>query len=93
MDVGVGDRAGGVRFAAVDQSGQAMSLEVGCRVREFMPSPDGSWQLPSPFLLALLPEVTGRLDGATVTLQVEVRDAAGRRVTDERTIVARMPPH
>ena len=91
MDVGSGDREGVVDLTALDQNGAQVSLAVGCRVREFAQTNDGHLELTSAFLLPLLPSVTPVLDGAAITIHLEIRDDEGHRATDERSVVAHLP--
>ena len=91
MAVGTENVGGAVWFQARDQAGTILSLDVGCRAREFDLTSDGSFDLASPYFLALFPEFTGVLDGAAVTIRVEVRDRDGLQATDERTVIARLP--
>lgn len=90
MDVGSGDREAAIDVAALDQSGTTISLETGCRVREFTPASNGALQLYSPYALPLDPSIA-QLDGAKITIRIELRDHDGRRAIDERTIVAHQP--
>ncbi|MBC7975731.1 MAG: hypothetical protein H7138_12200 [Myxococcales bacterium] len=88
MELGTGE---GVEIDAVDASGTVISLEAACRTREFDDQGNGTLQLSSAFLLPLLPDATPTLDGSTITIRLEIRDTKGRRATDERTIVAKLP--
>ncbi len=91
MDVGAEDLRGTIHFQALDQTAQAISLETGCRVRDFVDAGDGTSVLQSSFFLPLLPAATPTLDGAMLTIRVEVGDHEGRHAIDERTVIARMP--
>lgn len=91
MDVGDGDREGVVNFAAF-QGEQQVSLEVGCRVREFEADGRGRMQLASNYNLTMHPDFTPILEGATLTLRLDVLDRHGRHATSERTVVSHLPP-
>jgi hypothetical protein len=91
MDVGSGDREGVIDVAALDQSGEQISLELGCRVREFAETAGGDLQLTSPYFLPLLPTAAPGSEGAKVTIRLDIRDGEGRRATDERSVVAHLP--
>jgi hypothetical protein len=99
MEVGSGGEQGIVDFAAFDQTGAQVSTDFGCRLKEFVPSTaagsvDGAAMVfASPFGLALPPDYAShtQLEGARMTLQVEVRDRAGRQAIDRRTVVAHRP--
>lgn len=96
MDVGSGDQEGVVVFSVFDPNGAPVSIDFSCRVREFVPRDPGCLapgclELASPYFLPLRPELTGQLDGARLTIQVEVRDSEGHRATDRRTVVAHLP--
>lgn len=81
----------GVVIEATDTRGARISLESGCRTRRFEDQGDGTLQLATAFLLPLLPDVTPTIDGATITIRLEIRDSEGRRATDARTVIARLP--
>ncbi|HEX2690573.1 MAG TPA: hypothetical protein VHN14_28350 [Kofleriaceae bacterium] len=89
MNVGSGDHEGIIDAAVFDKNGQEISLGLGCRLREFAETDDGSLQFTSPFLTPLIPSIM--VDGTTVMLRLQVRDTEGRQATDERAIVARVP--
>lgn len=89
MDVGSGDREGVIDAAVFDQNGETISLALGCRRREFAETADGYLEFTSPFQLPLNPNVM--VDGATVTIHLQVRDTEGRQATDERAVVAHVP--
>jgi hypothetical protein len=92
MDIGSGpEHAAAVFFTARDQAGEIISLDVGCRAREFVTAGDNRWQLAESYQLALWPQFTPVLDGSMVTLQVEVLDRSGRRAGGEHRVVARLP--
>ena len=91
MDVGSGDRQGVIDFSVRDQSGGTISLALGCRVREFAEMNDGYLGLTTPFALPLLPDASSNIEGARVTIHLEVRDTEGRRAIDDRTVVAHFP--
>ena len=90
-DMSVGsDREGIIEAAVLDQSGNVISLGLGCRLREFVETADGFLQVTSPYLVPLVPDDTP-IDGTTVKIRLEVRDEEGRRATDERSVVAHVP--
>ena len=89
MAVGSGDREGVVDVAVFDKTGQTISLDLGCRRREFAETADGYLEFASPFLLPLNP--SAMVDGATVTIHLQVRDTEGRQAIDERAVVAHVP--
>lgn len=89
MDIAPGETAA-VWFYAVSQAGDLISLDIGCRDREFKQA-DGGVEMTDPYQLALRPEYSQVLAGGTVTLEVVVRDQSGMEATTTRTIVATMP--
>jgi len=91
MDVSSDGRPGVIYLGAFDQSGQAISLETGCRVREFGDTGGGHQQLSSPYFLPLIPDFTSVLEGAMVTIRLDVRDLDGHQAKDERTVVTHLP--
>jgi hypothetical protein len=91
MDVGADDHGGVVYFEAW-QGERRVSLDVGCRVREFESAGKGAFQLSSDYILSMHPDYTEILDGALLTLRVEVQDRHGRRATSERTVITHLPP-
>ncbi|MCX5746891.1 MAG: hypothetical protein NT062_30845 [Proteobacteria bacterium] len=88
-DMKVDEQAGVVNFAAFDQAGAKISLEIGCRLRAFVDLGSGH-QLDSPYAISLSPRETP-MEGARLTLQLEVRDHEGRRATDERRVPIHFP--
>jgi hypothetical protein len=90
MDVGSDDREGIVTFAAF-AGDQQVSLDVGCRVREFEATGRGAFQLSSDYILSMHPDFTPILDGAMLTLRVDVHDRHGRRAASERTVITHLP--
>jgi hypothetical protein len=90
MDIGDGD-TGAIWYTARGPSGEAISLETGCREREFAVSEDGSLEMTDPYFVAILPEHTGLLSGGNITLEVIVRDAAGHEATNVSHVVAKLP--
>jgi hypothetical protein len=92
MNIVPGESEGVVTFTAVGPDGATVSLDTSCRVRDFVAAPTSGAQLDSPYLLPLTPASADGLEGARVTLRLEVRDMDGRRATDERTVVAHLPP-
>jgi hypothetical protein len=91
MDVGSADSGGAVTFIAY-QGERQVSLDVGCRVREFETAGPNKWQLASDYILSMHPDYDEILDGATLTLRVDVLDRQGRRAASERTVVTHLPP-
>ena len=89
MTLGTGDRGGQVEFAGYDSSGQMVSLDDGCRVRDFAATDDGYVQLTSPFALPFTGAAASALNNYTITVHVDVRDPEGRWAWDERTFVFR----
>jgi hypothetical protein len=90
MDIGDGDTAA-VWFNAIGPEGQLISLDTGCREREFAVTPEGALQLTDPYLVAILPEHTGLLSGGNITLEVIVRDVEGHEATSVSHVVAKLP--
>lgn len=89
MEVGSDEQRAAVQFDAI-ANGRTVSLDVGCRAREFAVV-GSDLEMVTPFFVALNPDFTPELDGANVTLVVNVRDYAGRSATDQRSIIARLP--
>lgn len=92
LDLGIEDERGAVRFASFAPSGEQMSLEFGCRARDFNPDDGNGQQLATTFFLPFDPTFTPTLDGTTVTIRAEVIDHTGATATTERTVVARPMP-
>jgi hypothetical protein len=92
MVLGAGDLQGGIDAAALDQSHAVVSVATGCRSREFVDTAGGTLDLTVPYLLPMPPSLTATLEGAPITIRIEIRDTAGHRATDERTIIAHLPP-
>lgn len=90
MEVGLDDRRAAIELDAIADN-TTVSLEVGCRGREFA-DVGGHLQMVTPFFLALDPAFTPQLDGASVTIVGYIRDHAGRAAMDERRVIARLPP-
>jgi hypothetical protein len=90
MDIGDGDTAA-IWYTALGPSGEPISLETGCREREFAVSADGSLELTDPNFVAVLPDYTGLLSGGMISLEVVVRDAAGHEATSVTHVVAKLP--
>jgi len=93
MDIGADDRPGVVFLTAFDEGGQVISLDLSCRVREFVETAtaDGTQQLDSPYNLPLHPSFTPSLEGARIKIRLDVRDQDGIQAIDERTVVAHLP--
>jgi hypothetical protein len=91
LEVGTGDLRGAVRFAAFDTEGQVLTLELGCRVREFIDLGDGSRALDGSYEMPFPPEVSDVLEGTSVTIRIDVRDRTGRQAVDQRTVIAHKP--
>ena len=97
LDVGSGDQEGVVVFTVFDANEQEISFDFSCRLREFVPSTSpgsvsGSMVLAGLYGLPLLTEfITPQLEGSRVTIQVEVRDTAGRRAIARAGVVAHLP--
>jgi hypothetical protein len=91
MDVGSDDSGGIVNFTAYEGD-QQVSLDVGCRVRDFETAGHNMWQLASDYILSMHPDYEAILDGAVLTLRVDVLDRHGRRAASERTVVTHLPP-
>lgn len=90
MDATAGDM--GLFVDAVDVHGNRASLlDRGCRARMFEDNGSGMLQLTTGSLMPLDPNAVPTLEGATLTIRIEVRDVDGRRAIDERTVVARVP--
>ena len=99
LNVGDGDHEGVVVFSVLDETGQAVSIDEVCRVRAFAERAGGGCPgganyryLSSIYQTPLLPDFSPRLEGARVTIQLEVRDLDGRRATSAHTVVAHFPP-
>jgi hypothetical protein len=90
LDVGT-DLAGAVLFTAVDENGATVSLATGCRALDFQPTDTGDSVLAYPYALLFAPSFWPRIEGAQLTLVVDVRDHNDRRVSDHRSITMRMP--
>lgn len=89
MDIVPGETAA-VWFYAVSQAGETISLDLGCRDREFKAT-EGGVEMTDPYQLALRPEYSHLLAGGTLTLEVIIRDPSGMEATTTRTIIASMP--
>lgn len=90
MDTSAGDI--GLLVDAVDVHGNRASLfDRSCRPRVFEDNGSGMLELTSGTLMPFDPNAVPHVDGGTFTIRLEVRDADGRRATDERTVVAREP--
>lgn len=95
MDVGDGDHEGVVVFSALDDAGETVSIDFSCRVREFVERPGGGCPdrsnyryLSESYQMPLRADLGTSLDGARISIQLEVRDVAGRRATSAHTVVA-----
>jgi hypothetical protein len=91
MNIVPGESQGVVNLTALGPDGTQVSLETGCRVRDFMALPSGDVQLTSPYQLPLSPALTPGLDGAKITIRLEIRDQDGRQAVDEVSVVAHIP--
>jgi hypothetical protein len=91
-DVDVGDgNLGRIDVVAYDQTDAVVSLDVGCRARDWVSTGDGGWELASVYQLALYPGLETMLDGAMVRIELQVGDRDGTYAVDERTVVVRIP--
>lgn len=96
LAVGAAPQTGVVVFAVYDAREQVVSLDLACRVREFEAAgsavADSSARVLSHvYGTPLFPEVSGQINGARLTLEVEVRDTQGHRAIDRRTVIAHLP--
>jgi hypothetical protein len=91
LDVGPG-QDGGITASARDQDGVTASMDYGCRTRSFEQHADGWLYATSAYFLPLTLDALAWIDGATVALQVHVRDGLGHEATDTRTVVAHLVP-
>jgi hypothetical protein len=95
MNVGSGDLEGVVVFTAFDENNQQVSIDFRCRLREFLPHPGATGPsyryMTEQFNLAFEMSFTSRLEGAAVTLQLDVQDVDGRKATSRRTVIAHLP--
>jgi hypothetical protein len=90
MDISDGETAA-IWFNAIGPGGEIISLDSGCREREFAVTTDGALELTDPYFVAVLPEHTGLLSGDTISLEVIVRDAGGHEATSITSVVAQLP--
>jgi hypothetical protein len=90
MDIGDGGTAA-IWYNAIGPAGEAMSLDTGCREREFAVTAAGALELTDPYLVAILPDYSALLSGGNITLEVIVRDAAGQEATSRSHVVAKLP--
>lgn len=92
-NVGAGELVGVSAVARLESTGEVASLEFGCRARVLAAAPGdaGALDLESPYLLPMRPELTSVLEGARVTLILDVRDPDGTAARDTRTVVAHIP--
>jgi hypothetical protein len=91
MDVNEGAHLGGVGFVATGQDGTKLSLAAsGCRSREFMATDDGLIMTGS-YGLATDLNLLSQIDGARVTITVDVRDHLGHHAVDSRIVTAHLP--
>jgi hypothetical protein len=92
MNVGLDADQGAALFQILDASGNVVSLQTGCRNLDFMPVDGATDQLVAPFALPLIDTFTPtQIEGAHLTIAVDMRDRDGHEATDQRTIVAHMP--
>lgn len=92
-NVRAGDLVGVSAVARLESTGELASLEFGCRARVLAEAPGdaGALDLESPYLLPMRPELASSLEGARVTLILDVRDPDGTAARDMRTVVAHIP--
>jgi hypothetical protein len=91
MDVNDSAHLGGVGFVATGQDGTKLSLAAsGCRSREFVVTDDGLIMTGS-YGLATDINLLSQIDGARVTITVDVRDHLGRHAVDSRIVTAHIP--
>jgi hypothetical protein len=90
MDIGDGETAA-VWYTAVGPAGEVISLDSGCREREFELAEDGTLEMSEPYFVAVRPEFTGLLTGGNISLEVIVRDAGGHEATNTTHVVAKLP--
>lgn len=90
LDVGA-DTPAAVDFTAVDRAGVQVSLAKGCRNLDFLAGNDGTVQLAAPYALVFDKAFWPVLDGDVLTVRADVRDRDGHHVTDQHTVIARMP--
>lgn len=92
MDLGIGSNAG-YTSAFVLENGQAVAVTESCQVTDYEPASDGSdgVQLVTPLRMPLLPAYLATLDGATVTLSLEIVDQDGRHASDMHTVTLQLP--
>ena len=91
MDVNATDHLGGVGFVATGQDGTKLSLAVnGCRSRMFVPSDDGMIMIGS-YGVATDLNLLNQIDGARVTIAVDIRDHVGHHAVDSRIVTAHVP--
>ena len=91
MNIVPGQSQGVVNVTALGPDGAQVSLETGCRVRDFMSLPSGDVQLASPFQLPMQPARTPQIDGAKIKIRLEIRDQDGRQAINEVSVVAHLP--
>jgi hypothetical protein len=96
LDVGLAPQTGVVVFGVFDASDKLVSLDLSCRVREFdsagsAVTDTSARVLSNAYGTPLHPEFSAAVDGARLTLQVEVRDNAGHRAIDRRSVIAHLP--
>jgi hypothetical protein len=87
MDIADGETAA-VWYTALAPSGDAISLDTGCRERGFADAGDGTMQMTDAYFLAVYPEFSGLLAGGMVTLQASVRDVSGHEAMSMATVVS-----
>ncbi len=91
MNVGTDADAAAVQFQILDASGNVVSLQTGCRDLDFLPAEGGALQLAAGYALPFDQTFGPKIEGAHVTIEVDVRDRDGREATDRRTIISHMP--
>lgn len=90
LAVGHGEADAAIDLAAFDSAGTRVSLDVGCRAREFMSSPDGTHSLREAYAISF--RSIEELEGKLITIRVTVVDRAGRIAVDERDVLPTAEP-
>ena len=91
MNVGTDADAAAVQFQILDASGNVVSLQTGCRDEDFLPAQGGALQLAAGYTLPFDQTFVPQIEGAHVTIEVDVRDRDGREAIDRRNIISHMP--
>jgi hypothetical protein len=91
LAVGRDDMQGILHFAVTDQNGEVVSLNTGCRVRSFVPSEQGYRRLADPFALPFHPSFNSNIDGAVLTIHLDVLASDGRQASVETSVVSHFP--